>query len=269
MNTCAKLTKHVGQCVMDHHMIQANDHIMVGLSGGKDSWALLYFLCDLRDRAPIDFKISAVTVDGGLVGLDASELQRQCDALKVPFHLEKQPIFEIVSDKKDPDSTFCSMCAKLRRGVLYRVADQLGCNKIALGHHLDDALETLFLNLFYSGKMAALPPVLKSHKGYADILRPLLYCKEDDLQAFAKEVAFRTVGCACPICPIHPEFDEHSDLKRMKMKKMIREMNKDIPHLHDSARTALKNLELDRFFAFGLGSGKIKNEITALPMQKV
>ena len=243
-----KLKKQVSGCLVDHAMLSPGDHVMVGLSGGKDSWALLYLLCEAKKSLPFPIEISAVTIDGGLVGLETPEFEEQTKRLGVRFYLERQRIFEIVSEKKDEGSTFCSMCAKLRRGALYTVAERIGATKIALGHHLDDAIETLFLNLFYSGRTAALPPVLLSHSGHAPILRPLLYCQETDLQTLFETTGLKSVGCACPICPIHPEFEGHDDLKRMKMKKIIRGMAQEIPSFYDSARAALKHLEPERFF---------------------
>lgn len=243
-----KLGKQVSSCMVDHAMLAPNDHVMVGLSGGKDSWALLYLLSEARKRLPFPISLSAVTIDGGLIGLDTFELVKQTRALDVPFHLERQRIFEIVSEKKDEGSTFCSMCAKMRRGALYTVAEKLGATKIALGHHLDDAIETLFLNMFYSGRMASLPPVLLSNAGNVPIIRPLLYSTEADLRALVLSIGFKSVGCACPICPIHPEFDGHDDLKRIAMKKHIQNMAEKMPSFYESARAALKNLELTRFF---------------------
>ncbi|MCB0308984.1 MAG: hypothetical protein KDD48_06395 [Bdellovibrionales bacterium] len=244
----SKLKKQTSTCLVEHQMLQAHDHIMVGLSGGKDSWMLLYLLAQLKKNMPFPIKISAVTIDGGLIGLDTTTLDAQTKKLDVPFYLERQRIFEIVSEKKDEGSTFCSMCAKLRRGAIYTMAKKIGATKIALGHHLDDAIETLFLNMFYSGRMAALPPVLHSDSGYVPIIRPLLYSTEHDLTQGFKAISYKSVGCACPICPIHPEFDGHDDLKRMAMKKHIRAMAADNPSFYDSARTALKSVELSRFF---------------------
>lgn len=227
-------------------MLAPNDHVLVGLSGGKDSWALLSLLSDLRTRSPFPFSISAVTIDGGLVGLKPGELKTGCDRLGVPFRLERQAIFETVAEKKDEGSTFCSMCAKLRRGALYRVATELGATKLALGHHLDDAIETMLLNLFYGGKIAALPPVLLSDSGKVPVIRPLLYCEERELRAFAEAEGFSTIGCACPVCPTHPDH-EFSDLKRMKMKQLIAQLALEMPALHSSARGALRKLEPSRF----------------------
>lgn len=245
-----KLRKQTVQCISEHDMLKQGDHVLVGLSGGKDSWALLYLLKAIQIKAPYAFSLSAVTVDGGLIGLEGDVLQAQCDRLQVPFYLERQPVFEIVSEKKAEGSTFCSMCAKMRRGILYSMAKKVGANKIALGHHLNDAIETLFLNMFYAGRMAAMPPVLKSNAGHeADIIRPMLYLTEKDIEIFSLEKQFKTVGCACPVCPIHPEFDDaQTDLKRFSMKKTINEMAKHNSQMYDHARKALKNLELDRFF---------------------
>jgi tRNA 2-thiocytidine biosynthesis protein TtcA len=227
-------------------MLRENDHVLVGLSGGKDSWALLGLLADLAPRAPIHFTISAVTIDGGLIDFDPKELQEGCRGLGVSFLLERQRIFETVSDKRDDGSTFCSMCAKLRRGALYSVAARIGATKIALGHHLDDAIETLLLNLFFGGRLASLPPVLLSNAGHVPILRPLLHCTEGDLAEYARLKGFRTVGCTCPICPSHPEH-EHTDLKRKEMKRWIAELTAQNPGLREHARSALQKLETSRF----------------------
>ena len=227
-------------------MLSAGDHILVGLSGGKDSWALLDLLADLRKRAPFEFSLSAVTIDGGLEAFDPADLREGCRGLGVPFHLERQNIFETVADKKDEGSTFCSMCAKLRRGALYTMAERTGATKIALGHHLDDAIETLLLNLFYHGRAAALPPVLLSTAGHVPILRPLLYCTEADLADLARTRGFPVVGCSCPVCPTHPEH-EFSDLKRKRVKEWVEKLSLEIPNLRETFRTALKRLEPERF----------------------
>lgn len=261
-----KTKKLFSACLVDHQMISANDHIMIGLSGGKDSWMLLYLFAEAKKSLPFPIKLSAATIDGGLVGLDATELENQTAKLDIPFHLERQRIFEIVSEKKEADSTFCSMCSKLRRGALYTLAEKIGATKIALGHHLNDALETLFLNLFYSGRMAALPPVLLSNAENVPIIRPLLYCEESILAELFKQTGFKSVGCACPICPIHPEFDGHDDLKRMAMKRHINDMAKNIPHLYESARTALKSLEIKRFFDKNYAEKATQDLLTSLPI---
>ncbi len=253
------LRKHFSEALVDHRMLDPNDHILVGLSGGKDSWALLHLLAELRPRAPFSYRISAVTIDGGLVGLDASLLERRCKALEIPFEVVRQNIFETVAEKKDEGSTFCSMCAKLRRGALYTHARNIGATKIALGHHLDDAVETLLLNLFYGGRTAAMPPVLISNAGHVPILRPLIYCDEASLAAYAKVEEFPVVGCACPVCPTHPEH-EYSDLKRHEMKKWLSKLSLEIPDLRNNVRAALRKLEPDRFFDVRF-SGKGENSL--------
>lgn len=261
-----KLRKQVVSCLSEHDMLENGDHVMVGLSGGKDSWALLYLLKEIQKKSPIRFTLSALTLDGGLVGLDPSELQRQCDAWDVPFVLERRPVFEVVAEKKDPKSTFCSMCAKMRRGILYDMARKQGATKIALGHHLDDALETLFLNLFYTGQLSSMPPVLKSHSGHVDVLRPLLYCNESDIETLSAEQMFVTVGCACPVCPVHPDYDEdQNDLKRGSMKQMIKRLSLQVPGFHDSARRALRNVKWDRFFVpLGAQLGKTTDQTASV-----
>jgi tRNA 2-thiocytidine biosynthesis protein TtcA len=246
-NLISRIRRQFSECLIEHGMLSEGDHVLVGLSGGKDSWALLSLLSELLPRAPVRFSLSAVTIDGGLIDFDSEELRKTCKSLGVPFHLEKQKIFETVADKKDDGSTFCSMCAKLRRGALYGVAERIGATKIALGHHLDDAIETLLLNLFFGGRMAALPPVLLSDSGHVPILRPLLYIAEQDLADYVRLKEFRAVGCTCPVCPTHPEH-EHTDLKRKEVKRWITELARDHPQLREQARAALRRLETSRFF---------------------
>ncbi len=241
-----KLRRQMAECLIDHRMLSENDRVLVGLSGGKDSWALLGLLADLQPRAPFPFSLLAVTIDGGLTGLEPSHLEDACRRFNVPFHLIRQNIFETVAEKKDDGSTFCSLCAKLRRGALYSAAEKLGATKIALGHHLDDAIETLLLNLFFGGRLAALPPVLLSDAGHVPILRPLLYCSEKDLASYAKEAELPVIGCACPVCPTHPEH-EHNDLKRKRIKEWIAKLSVEIPQLREQAKAALKKVETDRF----------------------
>ncbi|HLG20774.1 MAG TPA: ATP-binding protein [Bdellovibrionota bacterium] len=244
--TSLTIRKQFSRALVQHRMLQRGDHVLVGLSGGKDSWALLGLLAEHRKRAPFSFQLSAVTIDGGLEGFDASVIERQCRRLDVPFHLVRQKIFETVADKKDEGSTFCSMCAKLRRGALYTAAERFGATKIALGHHLDDAIETLCLNLFYGGRMAALPPVLLSNAGHVPVIRPILYCEERWLAMYSHERQFPVVGCTCPVCPTHPEH-EYSDLKRKRVKQLISVLAVEIPDLHASMRSALSRLEPSRF----------------------
>jgi tRNA 2-thiocytidine biosynthesis protein TtcA len=241
-----KLRRQFSECLIEHEMLAKGDHVLVGLSGGKDSWALLGLFADLTERAPFPFRISAVTIDGGLEGLNPSDFERGCERLGIPFHLIRQAIFETVAEKKDEGSTFCSMCARLRRGALYTAAEKIGATKIALGHHLDDAIETLLLNLLYGGRTAALPPVLISDSGHVPILRPLLYCSEEDLGRYAKEAGFPVIGCACPVCPTHPDH-EFSDLKRKRVKEWVARMALDIPQLREQMKGALRKLETDRF----------------------
>ncbi len=245
--TTSRIKKAFSEAILGHQMLEEGDHVVVGLSGGKDSWALAGLLVELQKKAPISFRVSALTIDGGLEGLDTSAFEEACKAMDIPFHLVRQSIFQTVSEKKEEGSTFCSMCAKLRRGAIYTAAEKMGATKIALGHHFDDALETLFLNLFYGGRLAALPPVLISDSGHPPIIRPLLYIFEQDVADYAKERGFPMIGCACPICPTHPDH-EYSDLKRKQVKAWITKMSAEIPSLRESARSAMKNVKLDRFF---------------------
>ena len=173
---------------------------MVGLSGGKDSWALIQILDVLQKRAPIDFSIVAVNVDSGYEGYQHKQVAAACLERGWEFHSEHTTIGAVIDDKLDSDDTPCSLCARLRRGVLYRLAKQTGATKIALGHHLDDFVETVLLNLFFAGALKAMPARLTSDNGQHVVIRPLVYVTEAEARAYCKERELPIIGCCCPAC---------------------------------------------------------------------
>ena len=220
-----KLAKHlrrdVGQAIADFNMIEAGDKVMVCLSGGKDSFALLDILLFLREHAPIDFDIVAVNLDQKQPGFPADVLPNYLRGIGVPFHIETEDTYSIVKRVIPEGKTTCSLCSRLRRGVLYRVAGELGANKIALGHHRDDLLQTLFLNMFFGGRLKAMSPKLVSDDGRNIVIRPLAYCRESDLEAWAEVRAFPIIPCN--LCGSQP------NLQRQQVKQMLLDWDKRFP----------------------------------------
>lgn len=229
-----RLTRLVGQAIVDYNMIDGNDKIMVCLSGGKDSYALLDILLRLRKRTLFNFNIVAVNLDQKQIGFPEHILPNYLTQCGVPFHIENQDTFSIVKRLVPKGKTTCSLCARLRRGILYRVADKLGVTKIALGHHRDDILQTLLLNLFYGGKLKGMPPKLRSDNGKHIVIRPLAYVKEIDLELYAELRQFPIIPCN--LCGSQP------NLKRVEMKTLIREWEKQFPGRIDNMFNALANI---------------------------
>ena len=220
-----KLAKHlrreVGKAIADFNMIEAGDKVMVCLSGGKDSFALLDILLFLREHAPIDFDIVAVNLDQKQPGFPADVLPNYLRGIGVPFHIEDEDTYSIVKRVIPAGKTTCSLCSRLRRGVLYRVAGELGATRIALGHHRDDILETLFLNMFFGGKLKAMSPKLVSDDGRNMVIRPLAYCRERDLAAWAEVRGFPIIPCN--LCGSQP------NLQRQQVKQMLQDWDKRFP----------------------------------------
>ena len=233
-----KLAKHlrraVGQAIADFNMIEAGDKVMVCLSGGKDSFALLDILLFLREHAPIDFDIVAVNLDQKQPGFPADVLPKYLRETGVPFHIEDEDTYSIVKRVIPEGKTTCSLCSRLRRGVLYRVAGELGATKIALGHHRDDILQTLFLNMFFGGKMKAMAPKLVSDDGRNIVIRPLAYCRESDLEAWSEVRAFPIIPCN--LCGSQP------NLQRQQVKQMLLDWDKRFPGRVDTMFRSLSRV---------------------------
>ncbi|WP_408477406.1 tRNA 2-thiocytidine(32) synthetase TtcA [Paraburkholderia megapolitana] len=229
-----RLARLVGQAVGDYNMIEDGDKVMVCLSGGKDSYAMLDVLMRLRERAPIHFDIVAVNLDQKQPGFPEHVLPEYLSKLDIPFHIENQDTYSIVKRLVPEGKTTCSLCSRLRRGILYRVAGELGATKIALGHHRDDILQTLLLNLFYGGKLKGMPPKLQSDDGKNIVIRPLAYVKETDLEKYAELREFPIIPCN--LCGSQP------NLKRAEMKALVRDWEKRFPGRVENMFNALSKV---------------------------
>jgi tRNA 2-thiocytidine biosynthesis protein TtcA len=229
-----RLRRLVGEAVSDYGMIGDGDKVMVCLSGGKDSYALLDVLLYLRERAPVDFDLVAVNLDQKHPGYPEHVLPEYLTRLGVPFRIEQQDTYSTVKRLIPEGKTMCSLCSRLRRGVLYRVAGELKATKIALGHHRDDALETFLLNLFFSGQLKAMPPKLRSDDGRHVVIRPLIYCEEADLAAYAEQKQFPIIPCN--LC------GSQETLKRNEMKQLLREWEKRHPGRVETMLNSLKHV---------------------------
>jgi tRNA 2-thiocytidine biosynthesis protein TtcA len=229
-----RLARQVGEAIGDFNMIEEGDKVMVCLSGGKDSYAMLDILMRLRERAPINFDIVAVNLDQKQPGFPEHILPEYLKELDIPFHIENQDTYSIVKRLVPEGKTTCSLCSRLRRGILYRVAGELGATKIALGHHRDDILQTLLLNMFYGGKLKGMPPKLQSDDGKNIVIRPLAYVKETDLEKYAELREFPIIPCN--LCGSQP------NLKRAEMKALIRDWEKRFPGRIENMFNALSNI---------------------------
>ena len=231
----ARLAKKVTKAIADYSLVEDGDRVMVGLSGGKDSWALLQILDVLRRRAPIDFSLVAVTVDSGYDGYRHDLIASTCEARGWEYRIVHTEIGEAVDDLLDASATPCSLCARMRRGVLYRIAGEVGATKIALGHHLDDFIETLLLNLFFAGSLKAMPARLVSDNGEHVVIRPLVGVTEGEARAYAKESDLPIIGCCCRACG-------DLSLQRQRVKKLIAELEVEHPEVKSSMIRALGNV---------------------------
>jgi len=251
-----RLRRNVGKAVADYRMIEEGDRIMVCLSGGKDSYAMLDILMNLQKNAPIQFELVAVNLDQKQPGFPEQVLPNYLDTLNVEYHILEKDTYSIVTSKIPEGKTYCSLCSRLRRGTLYGFAEQIGATKVALGHHRDDIVETLFLNMFYQGKLKAMPPKLLSDDKRNVLIRPLAYCKESDLVALAELKQFPIIPCN--LC------GSQAGLQRNAVKEMLAQWERQFPGRIDAIFGAIKNVapsqlaDTSLFDFAGLTNGKLK-----------
>jgi len=230
----ARLRGQVGKAIADYQMIEDGDRLMVCLSGGKDSYTMLDLLLSLQRKAPVKFELLAVNLDQKQPGFPQHVLPEYLTALNVPFRIVEQDTYSTVTSIVSEGKTMCGLCSRLRRGILYRVAQEEGINKIALGHHRDDIVETLFLNMFYGGKLKAMPPKLLSNDGNNIVIRPLAYCSEAEIQKYAKVREFPIIPCN--LC------GSQDNLQRVQIKQMLQAWERETPGRINSLFHSLQNV---------------------------
>ena len=264
-NKCQKrLRRHVGQAIADYQMIEAGDTVMVCLSGGKDSYTLLSILLNLQKSAPIDFKLIAVNLDQKQPGFPEEILPNYLKNLGVDYHIIEKDTYSVVRSIVPENKTTCSLCSRLRRGLLYGYAEKIGATKIALGHHRDDMIETLFLNMFFGGRLKAMPPKLLSDDKKNMIIRPLAYCKEADIIAYAKVADFPIIPCN--LCGSQP------NLQRQQIKAMLQGWDKQFPGRLESIARSMANVspsqlaDLDLFDFHSLEIDRSVKKIKAIDL---
>lgn len=232
-----KRIKHaVGRAIADFGLIEEGDRIAVAVSGGKDSYTLLHLLEALRRRAPVKYEILAINIDSGYPGFRADIIAEHLQEHGFAHHMEKTSHFEIIKEKRRPDSSYCSICARLKRGVLYTLAQRHGCNKLALGHHLDDFIETLLLNQFFVGSLKAMAPRMLADNGVTTVIRPLVYVEEREIIPFSLANRFPVVCCCCPACGV-------ADQQRKRMKRLLSDLERENPFVKRSLLKALSNVQ--------------------------
>ncbi len=229
-----RLRRNVGRAIADFNMIEAGDRVMVCLSGGADSYTMLDILQSLQRNAPVDFELIVVNLDQKQPGFPEHVLPEYLDALGIEYHIVEEDTYSVVKRVIPEDKTYCGLCSRLRRGIIYRFAKEQGYTKIALGHHRDDIIETLFLNMFYGGKLKSMPAKLLSDDGENVVIRPLAYCAETDIKTYAEEKAFPIIPCT--LC------GSQDNLQRQAIKQMLTDWNKQKPGRSETIFTSIQNI---------------------------
>ena len=257
-----RATRLVGKAIGDFSLIGEGDRILVALSGGKDSWSLLSILLELQRKAPVKYELGAVTIDPGYGGFETASLEDRLCRESVPFDVIRVPIKDIITEKLEPGTSPCSFCARLRRGILYSHAAGNGWNKIALGHHLDDFVETLLLNLFFNGSIKGMSPCLSADDGCNTVIRPLVYVKEDLTRRCAELLRVPILSCSCP-------FEGMLSSKRKWIKGLIADLEQDVPDLKTTLLSAMGRVHYRHLFAdsdlFGTRTDLVTREAECSP----
>jgi len=231
-----RIQRFIGRAIGDFDLIRHKDRILVALSGGKDSWTLLHMLERLRRKAPVSFSLVAVTVHPGFPGFRTEGIESYLQVHGYEYRIVPAPIHGLMLDKLSPDDNPCSLCARIKRGVLYTQATELGCTRIALGHHSDDFIETLLMNQFFNGKIKAMSPLLHADDGSNVVIRPLVYVPEDDIIRYSMEAGFPIACCSCPACG-------DPDQKRVQVKKLLHDLEQSHPGIKASLLAALSDVD--------------------------
>jgi tRNA 2-thiocytidine biosynthesis protein TtcA len=250
-----KLRHGVGKAIADFGLIEKGDRIAVAVSGGKDSYTLLLILEELRRRAPVPFELVAVNIDSGYPGYRTDVIEGFFQEHCFSYRMVPSEHYAIIKEKRRPGSSYCSICSRLKRGALYGAARSMGCNKLALGHHRDDFIETLLLNQFFVGSLKSMSASMLADNGIITVIRPLVYVAEEDIIMFSRQAELPVVCCCCPVCGT-------ADMQRKRMKRLLKELQTDIPHVKSSLLKALSNVHprhlLDPSLSRGTaGAGKI------------
>jgi tRNA 2-thiocytidine biosynthesis protein TtcA len=230
-----KIRHSVGKSIADFNLIESGDRIAVAVSGGKDSYTLLLLLEELRRRAPVSFELVAVNIDSGYPGYRTDIIEYFLRKNGFTYQMVPSQHYDIIKEKRRPGSSYCSICSRLKRGALYEAAQTLGCNKLALGHHKDDFIETLLLNQFFIGSLKSMSASMLADNGVITVIRPLVYVNEEDIITFSNQVELPVVCCCCPVCGT-------ADMQRKRMKRLLMELQVDIPHVKSSLLKALSNV---------------------------